>query len=196
MDLGPLVTLAAAVLVLALAAGLVWALVVTVAGRRRLEQDLAATRAEVAGLRDRLDELVRRPAAAPERRGDRVDYVITSLPEHAAAVSPDGRADIDLDGDGEGQPSRREFASIALTESAVKAAALAHGVRRALSPETRNRIRFEMGREVKRSRRHRRREVKLARRRGAPGADRSQAYDATGDPATSHPIRNRGEDAA
>jgi hypothetical protein len=53
---------------------------------------------------------------------------------------------------------------VALVESAVRVASLAHGVRRALSAESRNRIRFEMGREVKRSRRQRRREVRHARR--------------------------------
>ena len=50
-----------------------------------------------------------------------------------------------------------------LRESLVKAASLGYGVRRALAPETRNRIRFEMKREVKRSRRQRRAELKEVR---------------------------------
>jgi hypothetical protein len=39
-----------------------------------------------------------------------------------------------------------------------------YGVRRALSAENRNRIRFEMRREVKASRRRRRRDLKEAKR--------------------------------
>jgi hypothetical protein len=57
---------------------------------------------------------------------------------------------------------------VAVTESVVKVAALAHGVRRALSPQSRNRIRFEMRREVKRSRRERRRSAKQGRQSGPP----------------------------
>ena len=41
---------------------------------------------------------------------------------------------------------------------------LGYGVRRALSAENRNRIRFEMRREVKRARRQRRRDLKEAKR--------------------------------
>jgi len=41
---------------------------------------------------------------------------------------------------------------------------LAYGVRRAMSAENRNRIRFEMQREVKRARRQRRRDLKEAKR--------------------------------
>ena len=51
-----------------------------------------------------------------------------------------------------------------LRETVVKAAALAHGVRRALDPETRNRIRFEMKREVRRARKQRRADARRARR--------------------------------
>ncbi len=51
-----------------------------------------------------------------------------------------------------------------LRETVVKAASLAHGVRRALDPETRNRIRFEMKREVKRARKQRRADTRQARR--------------------------------
>ena len=51
-----------------------------------------------------------------------------------------------------------------LRETVVQAASLFHGVRRALSPENRNRIRFEMRREVKRSRKQRRADLREARR--------------------------------
>jgi len=50
----------------------------------------------------------------------------------------------------------RLFADIVLRESVVKAASFAHGVRRGLSPANRNRIWFEMRREVKRARKQRR----------------------------------------
>ena len=56
------------------------------------------------------------------------------------------------------------FADIVLRETVVQAASLFHGVRRALSPENRNRIRFEMRREVKRSRKQRRADIREARR--------------------------------
>jgi hypothetical protein len=56
------------------------------------------------------------------------------------------------------------FADIVLRETVVQTASLFHGVRRALSPETRNRIRFEMRREVKRSRKQRRADLRAARR--------------------------------
>ena len=46
----------------------------------------------------------------------------------------------------------------------VKAASLAHGVRRALAPETRNRIRFEVRREIRRARKQRRADLREARR--------------------------------
>ena len=56
------------------------------------------------------------------------------------------------------------FADIVARESVIKAAGLAHGLRRALSAENRNRIRFEMKREVKRSRKQRRADLKAALR--------------------------------
>ena len=56
------------------------------------------------------------------------------------------------------------FADLVLRETVVQTASLFHGVRRALSPENRNRIRFEMRREVKRSRKQRRADIREARR--------------------------------
>jgi hypothetical protein len=56
------------------------------------------------------------------------------------------------------------FADLVLRETVVQAASLFHGVRRALTPESRNRIRFEMRREVKRSRKQRRADLREARR--------------------------------
>jgi hypothetical protein len=54
------------------------------------------------------------------------------------------------------------FADVVMRESVVKAASWAYGVRRAFSPENRNRIRFEMRREVKRARKSRRAEEREA----------------------------------
>ena len=71
------------------------------------------------------------------------EYVITRL------GSPD-----DVDASLE-HPDARLFADLVLRESVVKAASFAHGVRRGLSPENRNRIWFEMRREVRRARKQR-----------------------------------------
>jgi hypothetical protein len=54
------------------------------------------------------------------------------------------------------------FADIVLRESVVKAASWAYAVRRGLSPANRNRIRFEMRREVKRVRKNRKAEEREA----------------------------------
>jgi hypothetical protein len=63
-----------------------------------------------------------------------------------------------------GRVDGKLFADLLLRETLVRVGAVAHGARRALAPETRNRIRFEMRREVKRSRKERRAEVRQARR--------------------------------
>jgi len=66
----------------------------------------------------------------------------------------------------------------------VKVVAFGHGVRRALSAESRNRIWFEMRREVRRARKQRRREMKDALRRmqaaerAAESPNRPQPADA------------------
>jgi hypothetical protein len=56
----------------------------------------------------------------------------------------------------------RLFADVVLRESVVKAASWAYGVRRGLSPANRNRIWFEMRREVKRARKERKVEEREA----------------------------------
>jgi hypothetical protein len=91
---------------------------------------------------------------APEPAPDHPDYVITHLgePREEAAVEPAPTVAPGL------------FADLVLRETVVQTASLFHGVRRALSPETRNRIRFEMRREVKRSRKQRRADLREARR--------------------------------
>jgi hypothetical protein len=139
--------------VLALVAlGLVFALV---RSRARTERLLAESRADTALLRDQvaaLERRVDRPRPAPD-----ASFVITDLGLERSA-SPDPVA----------EPAPRLepalFADLVLRETVVKAASLAHGVRRALDAETRNRIRFEMKREVKRARKQRRADTREARR--------------------------------
>jgi hypothetical protein len=59
------------------------------------------------------------------------------------------------------------FADLVLKETVVQTASLFLGLRRALAPETRNRIRFQMRQEVKRSRKQRRAELREVRREWA-----------------------------
>lgn len=103
-----------------------------------LRADLDAARAEVLALTGRLEAL--------ERSTD--PLVITGLGrdgEPAPRPVPDGLV-----------------LSAAFGEPLVKTLALGHGIRRALSPEVRHRIRFEMRQETKRSRKQRRREMRQA----------------------------------
>lgn len=97
------------------------------------------------------------PAPRPRVAETPTSYVITGVADgpgddHRPEVAVPGRVD------------RAVFADIVAREGVIKAAGLAHGVRRALAPETRNRIRFEVRREVKRSRRQRRSDLKAALR--------------------------------
>ncbi|MEP9385382.1 hypothetical protein [Nocardioides sp. KR10-350] len=144
----------------AVAAGIVLvALVVAVAlalaGRARARRRAEESRAAGAELLERLEALERAVAANGGRPGGVVrterEFVITSLggPEQPAPVPalPAGA-----------------FADAVLRDTVVHAAALAHGVRRALSPEVRNRIRFEMRRELRRTRKERKTEVREALR--------------------------------
>ena len=143
-----------AVLVLAGVALLgVVAVVAMVRLRHRVDRELHRTGAELASLRHQLDEVERRQAAPSQVVDEDGEFVITSLvgePTDDADPAPTGDA--------------RLVGDIVLREAVVQAASLAHGVRRALTPESRNRIRFEMKREVKRSRKQRRADVRQARR--------------------------------
>jgi hypothetical protein len=69
------------------------------------------------------------------------------------------------------------FADLLLKETVVQTASLFHGLRRALSPETRNRIRFHMRQEVKRSRKQRRSELREVRREWAARQRAGMASD-------------------
>ena len=121
----------------------------------RSAKELAAARNEARDLADRLA----RVEASLERGSGEPDnahsYVITHLGderEDTPGVPVAGRIDGKL------------FADIVARETAIKAAGLLHGLRRALAPEARNRIRFEMKREVQRARKQRRADLKAALR--------------------------------
>lgn len=178
MSSGQMTVLGAAVAVVALVLVALLALLVsTRRGRRRTDAALAASRAEIAALRERLDALVgplEAPAPdpsarpAPRRRTDEPEFVITTAGSHRAAA-----------GDASAPPAvdARQFASVAVGESLVRLVSLGYGVRRALAAENRNRIAFEMRREVRRSRKSRRRELRDLRRRlrEEPGSERENA---------------------
>jgi hypothetical protein len=123
--------------------------------RSRMDRALATSRAETAALRAQLDELERRVDRPTPRPDTQPEYVITNLGDPEPEPTPAPRVDTAL------------FADLVLRETVVKAASLAHGVRRALDPETRNRIRFEMKREVRRARKQRKADTREARREWA-----------------------------
>lgn len=167
MNQALVVTLAVTAVVVAVASGAV--VLVSLSGRRRLRAELAAARADVDVLRARIDALATAgPAEDPGR--ERPEFVITSLRDDAGETVPRPPSDIRAGRDvavPETTPSTLsagEFASVALGESLVRVLSFGYGVRRALSAENRNRIRFEIRREVKRSRRQRRRDLKEAKR--------------------------------
>jgi hypothetical protein len=175
MGSGLLMALATAVT----AALLVVLLAVVVASsrsRRRLEQELAASREDLAEVQRRLDGLAGQVAEpVPDVRRavtDPQEFVITTAGEPEQDVAPTPAP----------QVSGREFASLALGESLVRLVSLGYGVRRALSAENRNRIAFEVKREVRRSRKQRRREEKLARQH-LRSAGRHQEVDAVAEDA-------------
>ena len=144
--------------------------VVLARSRATTARELRSVHAEVASLRAQVDDFERRPTSPGRPRADEdPDFVITRLvegdaltptePVTATATEPGGAVE---------RVDSALFADLVLRETVVKAASLTHGLRRALAPESRNRIRFEMGREVKRARKQRRAEVKAARRHRAP----------------------------
>ena len=91
---------------------------------------------------------------------------VVSEPAPVPVVSADEFVITRLGSDREDEPAptleTKLFADVVLRESVVKAASWAYAVRRALSPENRNRIRFEMRREFKRARKSRRAEEREA----------------------------------
>lgn len=161
--------------------------------QRRTAAALERAHAEAAALRSEVDAVRRAVAtagstadahdpadvprdAAGEARAARArhapappSYVITRLGGDPAETSGAGRDDAAAGAarrtvEVAGRVDGKLFADLLLRETLVRVGAVAHGARRALAPETRNRIRFEMRREVKRSRKERRAEVRQARR--------------------------------
>lgn len=154
MDPALLVTAAAAVVVALVV--VLCALLVVLSGRRRLVAELAESRSRLEELDRRLESLqAPRPAQpVPPVRADK-EYLITSV----------GRpAEQDVAEPAAAPVSAQQFASVAVGESLVRLLSLGYGVRRALSAESRNRIRFQMRQQVKASRRQRRRDLREARR--------------------------------
>ncbi|NYG57405.1 hypothetical protein BJ980_000328 [Nocardioides daedukensis] len=143
-----------------LAIGLLVVVVLLRRDRARAREQLAASAAESAALHARIDELAQRvtPGDSPPGRSSQQEFVITQMGDPDRADDEASRPIPQRHIDG------RLFADIVLRESFVKAASLTHGVRRALSPETRNRIRFEMKREVKRARKERKVQMRDVRR--------------------------------
>jgi hypothetical protein len=139
-------------------------LAASISHRRRTREELAASRADVEKLRARLDGLTRdlerarrRPAGASVV--PRTEYVITGVSTGSTGGlgSTGGMGSRDRVGSADSL-----VLSAALGEPLVKLVAFGYGVRRALSAESRNRIAFEMRREVRRSRKQRRRQEKEA----------------------------------
>ena len=136
------------------------AVVVLAAGLKQLRTgltaELVAVRAELARLEAaRIDDGSRhglagaRPARPTMDDDDDREFVITRLGDE-----PDEEPVPGLE--------TRLFADLVLRETVVKAASFVYGVRRGLSPANRNRIWFEMRREVKRARKERKAEEREA----------------------------------
>ncbi|MEP6816884.1 MAG: hypothetical protein ABI873_15180 [Marmoricola sp.] len=130
------------------------------AERKRTRGELQALMVEHDQLRSQVADLTRTAQALREdRRGlesGGPDYVITRVGDTGLTTR---------DGTGTRTGRRipdRAVLSAAFGEPLVKALSFGHGVRRALSPESRNRIGFEMRREMRRSRKLRRREMREA----------------------------------
>lgn len=169
MDPALLVAAAAAVVVALVV--VLCALLVVLSGRRRLVAELAESRARLEEL-DRRTETLREPEpqAVSPVRAER-EYLITSVGQAPAQHEVEPVT---------GPVSARQFASLAAGESLVRILSFGYGVRRALSAESRNRIRFQMRQQVKASRRQRRRDLREMRRtlRNQAGDPQSATEDA------------------
>lgn len=162
---GPAVLAALAVLAV-LTVGLA---VVLVRVRRTTGAVVHEALARCADLQARVDEVERRLAGAdrPARATDRVggpahEFLITDLddrPDRPDRDEPPAAHVPAAD-----RPGAALFADLVLRESVVATASLAHGVRRAVRPESRDRIRAAVRREVRRARKARRAEARAARR--------------------------------
>jgi hypothetical protein len=100
-------------------------------------------------------------------------YVITQVGDPVVAVEPEPAPNL----------AAPVFADLVLKETVVQTASLFQGLRRALDPETRNRIRFHMRQEVKLSRRERRSELREVRREWAARRREAMTADEAAEPA-------------
>lgn len=121
--------------------------------RADLEAMLLAAQHEADDLRSRLEELTALLTLAPDRTEQA--YVITDAGRPQRLAVP---------GEDQIQVPDRLVLSATMGEPLVKVAAFGHGVRRALSPESRNRIWFEMRKEVRAARKRRRQLLKQYQR--------------------------------
>ena len=122
-----------------------------------------ARRAErlAAALVERVALLESPVTGAPGTVVDHADastYVNTGHDEHNTDRDEPGQVPVAVPIDG------RLFADIVARETVVKAASWTAGLRRALAPESRNRIRFHVRQETKRAGRERRAETRQALR--------------------------------
>ncbi|HQR26375.1 MAG TPA: hypothetical protein PLP61_04985, partial [Nocardioides sp.] len=95
--------------------------------RARAHADLAASRREADELRERVAGIEQRLGAEPTPTDRAVEFLITDLPA-------EGSGAVDLPPPTPGRIEGRLFADLVLRESVVKAAAPAHGGRRAWAP--------------------------------------------------------------
>ncbi|MCF6377438.1 hypothetical protein L2K70_07460 [Nocardioides KLBMP 9356] len=151
------------------------ALVLALLGLRRARraESLVASLAERVAALDLPVAGSPRPVADSAGGADTSAYVITRLDDGGREVAPEQvPVAVPIDG--------RLFVDVVARETVVKAASWTAGVRRALAPETRNRIRFHVRQETRRAGRERRAETKQALREfrareraaaAAPGED-------------------------
>jgi type II secretory pathway pseudopilin PulG len=145
-------TIALACVAVVAAVAAVLAVVAQRRARRDAEQQAEALRERLEAVESRLRERTAPPVVRAEQ-----EFVITHLGEVGADGAED-RVPVPV------RLTAPAFADAVVRETVVQTASLVQGVRRALAPETRNRIRFEMRREIKRSRKDRKAEVKEALR--------------------------------
>lgn len=144
--------------------------------RRRVEEQLAGSRREVAGLADQVARLAAEVEAGRRRSADDHGYVITTLVEAAqVGGNPAGReprpaASAIAEALEEQAVSRLAQVDVGsrvgarVVDAGIRAVALGHGLRRALSQENRDRASAESHVARRRSRRTRRQELREARR--------------------------------
>jgi hypothetical protein len=122
---------------------------------------LARLRRRVAALESAPPAEKAAPPESPVAEVGEPAYVVTGVVSTGSATEVGSAAEETAD---DRRIDGSLFADLVLRESVVKGVSFAHGVRRALAPESRHRIRFLMRQEVKRSRRQRKADLRAARR--------------------------------